>query len=309
MRTGTRLVIALALAATMGWQATGQTNASSGAPQKRAEEPPRLSVRFTGGTVAEYVRSLREASPLANIVVSPEASGVVLPEIILHEVDLSTAASAVESIEDLGDGRYRAVTVRPFGPLGNAFRINSEGGSRRTDRGQPAPSASAWSLSSLVASGYSADQILAAIQVGQAMFDEPATIKYHEPTKLLVARASNEQLALISQTLAQLRQNQPSSDAEAGIRNDIARQQEWLATTTRKLETVQVRLVQVRRDLAADDAQQAVRSRMSVEARGRLETELRELERQIEDLLQNKRQAEIGISQHEMRLEAARNRQ
>lgn len=268
---------------------------------------PRISVDFPGGTIGEYVAALRKASPVANIVVSREAAGMSAPEIVLREVTLEVAASAVEFQREEGDV-WEAVQVAGMGSGGNgnptAFRIDYRK-NQRSSSTAPKQDASAWSVADLLSSGYESDQVLAAIQVGQALFGEAATIKYHEPTKLLVARGTSEQLSLISRTLDQLRTGRPGNDAEAAIRQDIARNQKWFEQMNAELEPVQTRLVEVRRLIQADDAGQR---RLSAADRGELESEMRNLEQQRDSLLERRRQAEMNIRQAESRLQVNRSK-
>lgn len=266
-----------------------------------------ISVSFPGGTIGEYVAALRKASPAANIVVSPEAANMPAPEVILRDVTLGVAAAAVEfQRETAGEvNEWEAVEVQPLhrggGYDSSAFRITY----RRSVRNLPNTAkqdASAWSVADLLSNGYESDQVLAAIQVGQALFGESATIKYHEPTKLLVARGTSEQLSLISRTLDQLRSGRPGDDRQVEVRNEIARHQQWLERINAQLEPVQTRIVEIRRDLERDNERRG----LPAGERGKLESDLRALEKQREDLLTNRRNAETSIRMAEERLRSLR---
>jgi type II secretory pathway component GspD/PulD (secretin) len=301
----TRLFAACVLAClTLTQSGWGQTEApSAGITQDSA----RISVNFPGGTIGEYVKALRAAWPGANIVVSADATHQPVPEVVLRDVPLSVAISVLE-VQRENDQQLEVVRVIPLGGSeadeATAFRVEFRQQQFRTP-GEPRREASAWSVADLVAGGYTSDEVLAAIQVGQSLFEQAATIKYHEPTNLLVALGSKDQLGLIARTLDQLRAGRPGDARIVEAKNELLRQQRWLQQIVEQMEPVQTRIVEVRRQLEADDAQR----RFSVQERGRLESELHALERQRDDLVTNRRHAEIAIQQAETKISHLRQSQ
>lgn len=219
MRTGTRLVIALAMAA-MGWQAAGQTNASPGAPQQRAaqqdRETPRptqspwIDLKFKGGTMADLVRTIKEAQPRANVLLEPDAASWKIPAFEAFGV---TPAAALEIARNLledpnalrvvkvgmGDDSAPATAVR----LGDRARHERENDANPREPRLPSNApARAWNLKNwLDANPQRISGALSAIQIGMETYSIKPVIKYHEPTGVLMVRATGEQINFIESIL------------------------------------------------------------------------------------------------------------
>ncbi|MBX3351445.1 MAG: hypothetical protein KF684_00810 [Phycisphaeraceae bacterium] len=219
MRTGTRLLIALAMAA-MGWQAAGQTNASPGAPQQRAaqqdRETPRptqspwIDLKFKGGTMADLVRTIKEAQPRANVLLEPDAASWKIPAFEAFGV---TPAAALEIARNLledpnalrvvkvgmGDDSAPATAVR----LGDRARHERENDANPREPRLPSNApAKAWNLKNwLDGNTQTISGALAAIQIGMETYSIKPVIKYHEPTGVLMVRATGEQINFIESIL------------------------------------------------------------------------------------------------------------
>lgn len=168
----------------------------------RQHHQVRLDVQFPGGTLIKYVDAVRKAHPkgVANIVVMPDAELIEIPPISLVEVKVSAAMDLLDGVYILGDGREVRINVDNF-QLGSmpdmVFKVVAE------YMTYPVRS-SVWSLDEALSDGRSEVELLAAIEVVLSMFSNKAEIKFHPPTKLLIARGTDEQLDLVRGVIEQL---------------------------------------------------------------------------------------------------------
>ena len=168
----------------------------------RQHHQVRLDVQFPGGTLIKYVDAVRKAHPkgVANIVVMPDAELIEIPPVSLVAVKVSAAMHLLDGVYILGDGREVRINVDNF-QLGSTpdmvFKVVAE------YRTRPVRS-SVWSLDDALSDGRSEVELLAAIEVVLSMFSNKAEIKFHPPTKLLIARGTDEQLDLVRGVIEQL---------------------------------------------------------------------------------------------------------
>jgi hypothetical protein len=176
-----------------------------------------FGVNFPGGSVKDFVASLRKASgdvPV-NVVVSGDTEGLVLPEIVFEQV---TVANAVESLqylnlpnhviqissldESLPDGvlvisAYRRPAANPTGAAAPAQDVSSD------------QQVSIFSLAELVQTDADDDSatadvstLLAAVDAALDMADaKGAEIKFHPDSSLLIVRGTGRQIGLVKQLL------------------------------------------------------------------------------------------------------------
>ncbi|MFN0134359.1 MAG: hypothetical protein ACKVW3_17740 [Phycisphaerales bacterium] len=247
--------LALAVSLTLAAAALGQR---PGLPPQQPERPagPVVSLRFPGGTVAEYVTALRVAStsePI-NITCSTEALSIRIPEVTLKDVSLESALRAA-AFAAQENGQQR-LYVEPFGGLNrtDAFAL-----ALMPVRGRDAADdLQVFSIRDLTESGgVKIETVLTAVETALALTDtapSPATTKYHKDSGLLMIRGNMSQLNAADQVLKRLESSTKGADARA--RAARVAQAEAKARLDRSLAMIEVskrrvEIAQASRDEAA----------------------------------------------------------
>ncbi|MDX2131028.1 MAG: hypothetical protein SFY69_03115 [Planctomycetota bacterium] len=219
------LVPALSLPA-LAQRAPG-TPATPGAGALPAADPERLyTVNFPGGAVADYVELLRQSKPGrgTNIVVSMEAARVRLAPISLRDVSLGSAVYAMHSAAGTADGELRIRLLDDGGD--ELYGVDYSVPIRTGGLGQPpANSRNAPDLRMEVLSlrpvtdGAGALRVEAALTGVQTALDlapgEPAEMKFHAETGLLIIRGTPEQLHAAQECVGRMREDMERRRAEA----------------------------------------------------------------------------------------------
>ncbi len=180
----------------------------------KGNKAPRLvDLSFPGGTIADYLDALRkQVGKETNIVVTdPRAGEPVLPDISLSGVTVDAAVNLIAAQYRLDNGRKIKVRVEGVGDLGEQqgtplYRISSIGVGRDTP-----PNVRVWTVASLIDDQVKADDVLTAVELAVSLAgpgSKPADIRFHEPTSLLVANGSPEQIDAINSVIAQLLESQ-----------------------------------------------------------------------------------------------------
>jgi len=185
---------------------------------KPAKQANTISVRYKGGSLAGFLDLVREQYPKVNIVASPAASDVEVPELKISNAPVYSALVAVSAIAPSdysvrveaqpGQGAdsepVYAVRVQRTGPQNVSF-----GGTAKPETAlvrvfsirnmtQVLPGMA--DDKSLV---ISADTILLALDTGLGITEskQKATIRYHEDSGLIFVRATPQQMDVVEQTL------------------------------------------------------------------------------------------------------------
>lgn len=153
-----------------------------------------VSVDFKGGTLNEYITAIRTAQPNANIVVTPEAGAFSIPAINLKNAELWEAMKLLSS---MSDGPFARLIVEP---VGRAFSIRSS----VVEQHDPVTDTRVWSIKSLLATGLSLDDIVAAIDTVSDTAPDKRYVKFHEQTSLLVVGTKIRDLDAIGRVLQTL---------------------------------------------------------------------------------------------------------
>ena len=202
------------------------------APQTWGQEPGDaeaqavIDLQFSGGTIAEYVAAIRDAAGDVNIVLAtPEVRDIPLPPIELQSVAINSAIQLVAGEMQANNRTPLNVYVEELDPKDDRarpiFRVSAY-------RRGPAPKKRSrdvrvWTLADLLNidpsevrcphCGYDDElegkAILTAVETAVGLLDEklqPAEIRYHEATTLLVASGDKQQLAAIRSVVQGLRQ-------------------------------------------------------------------------------------------------------
>jgi hypothetical protein len=205
----------------MGAGALGQAGEgvpARGAPTAAVQPAPsqpeaaRLNVDFPGGPVMAYVEMLRRQAPagMANIVVSAAAARVPLAPIMLRDVTVATAVFAMRTAAGSAEGELH---VNPFGvrhgePIparDTLYQVDyyprPEMQTARTARQESPTQMHVLSLRPVLNAGAGtvevrAEPVLTAVQaaIELAPGSEPAEVRFHAETALLMVRGSAAQL-------------------------------------------------------------------------------------------------------------------
>lgn len=111
---GKRMIVGLVLVALLSVPATAQEKPKPPAGQAAApkagkarapeEGTQRLEVKWSGGTVEDYIEAIRKAAPGANVIVAPSAAKLLVPAVDLRNIDIETAVMGVLDGRRSADG-------------------------------------------------------------------------------------------------------------------------------------------------------------------------------------------------------------
>ena len=162
----------------------------------------RLDVDFAGGTLQEFVDTLRETQPrgAANVIVTPDAKALMVPPINLVAVTVDAAIQVLEGPYTLPDGRRAHVNVRNYS-IGDSPDMVLK---VMADIEQVSIRSAVWNVEAALAAGQTAEELLGAVEAVLSLYSQKAEISFHPPTRLLIARGADEQLDLMSDTINEL---------------------------------------------------------------------------------------------------------
>ncbi len=175
------------------------------------DEEELISVKFAGGTVADYIKALVKEAGTINIVVALEAADVPMPPVTLTKVTVSAAIDLVDGRSAGPPGRIIKLDVRHMPQYVEealpTYQISAEGYPTERPRRKP----SVWTIANLLREDtFDADDVLAAVETALDILqstDEPI-IRFHKETGLLIARGDPQQLSTIEDVLGQLQRSQ-----------------------------------------------------------------------------------------------------
>ncbi len=178
-----------------------------------APEPTRFSLDFAGGTVGEYVESIRAAHPEANIVVPPDAALFPMPPIQLRDVTTEAAIGVV--YQESGDAMrgmswLRIRSIKNLGSTEAVFQLQAghqEGNSNKT-----IVQSLAGVLSQQRTKPLKIEDVLSAIEAATNMTSPPPKIRYHEETMLLLFHGTAEQVDALNRTIEALIETAEASE-------------------------------------------------------------------------------------------------
>jgi hypothetical protein len=203
--------------------AMGQ-NAEPAAATQRNTAATLFSVDFPGGTVGELADAIRDASENATIVVSEDAAGWRVPSMQFRRVDLLTVGRMIGQVAAPPTSapglRMAVLPSQVAGTSDHAISVSIAPDFSIEER---KIGTRTWSVREHLNGGLPADDLLSAVQAMVETEPGDSTIRFHEPTALLIIRGSEAQLTLVSDGLEQLRaevrQDQNRADT---VLDDIA---------------------------------------------------------------------------------------
>lgn len=203
--------------------AAQQPDPAPGGNTVRSEEPKEvlISVDFPGGSVADYINVLRRSvgKVPVNAVVSAQAQRATLSPIVLRDVSLFTAMSAISAAAGNSSGNW-LIEVIPGQTRAMAALAFSVDYKPRAERPADELVVETLSLARLIGSGkaeqndgMSAAVVLTAIETGLQLGDGAGArapeLKFHEESGLLFVRGTVPEVRLV-QTVV----NRMSDDLE-----------------------------------------------------------------------------------------------
>lgn len=203
-------------------------NAGAQQPVDAPSANAAMTLDFPGGTAAEYIASLRRANPNANIVVLGELARVRMAPVQLKNVDVLSALSVLDQIPQ-SQGSFEAKievhNVASSQDVPDVYTVTAHIHERGPSPGQM--QTSVISMADVLGESLKAADALTAIQTALELIgaeSEPAQIKFHEETGLLIARGTPEQIETIRQVNSQLRER--AGTLEMRAQNAQAAQQQ-----------------------------------------------------------------------------------
>jgi chromosome segregation ATPase len=130
----------------------------------------------------------------------PDARELEVPPMTLVAVTVEAAVQLLEGPYVLADGREAHVAVMSY-TIGDSTDVVMK---VVAEREPTSVRASVWSVEEALASGQTAEELLGAIEAVLSLFSEKAEVSFHPPTRLLIARGTDEQLDLVRDAIEQL---------------------------------------------------------------------------------------------------------
>lgn len=223
-RAGWMVAAAAVLAVLPGEGAYGQPSGPvvRNVPPGGGAGGPVISVNFPGGKLSDYVQAIRRASPdqPINIAVQQRAMDVQVPPISVRDVTVYTALSALGGVAEPGENSR--IEIHPVGsqvgaPESNpAFVVSVERPMVMTPQGPMSSGVGRFtrsiSLREIIdggkgGGGMAPEVILSAIEgIAQIERDdiEPALIKFHKDSGMLLIRGTQQQISAIEEVVDRL---------------------------------------------------------------------------------------------------------
>ncbi|MFO0875169.1 MAG: hypothetical protein U0575_14515 [Phycisphaerales bacterium] len=244
------------------------------------EAPVLFDLEFAGGTLREYLAALRRATPAVNLVVGQEAEALPIPRLSLKRIDLVTALSLIEREEKPGTPDALVVEIVRV----NAEQPDAQPTFRVQVTGAMQVSSNAMAVESIgdvIESGIPAGTILDAVESGlRVALGERASlmdVKYHEPTRLILARGPVEGQQTLKEIIRALR----GSSGAAKSRSDLSAKQSVEQAMQQARQQFESQLLEARSRIgqlegaveAAKSALQTERDRAAVQERRLVDAE------------------------------------
>lgn len=221
-----------------------EPDAAKPAAGKARPEPVLVTMKFGGGTLADFCSQIRATEPRVNIVLAPLAANAKLPVMDLRGAGLEQAlesaclvaeSSALIRMQDFrGPGepvftitaQEPVMTVGKMGPSGPATTGSMPASLPRSETTE------VYSLNRLLdpkdGSGFTVTTVLSAIETATGGEQALASMRFHKESGLLIVRGRGDQLALVRDVLAMLDRDvvdrRKQDNARKGIPNEPAKE-------------------------------------------------------------------------------------
>ena len=308
------IVLATILAALMlAWPGHAQDKPQPTAPAEETSPnsaPEKLlNLDFPGGSAADYVSAIRKTAADANIIVISDISSVPFPAVQLRNVDIQSALNVLNSIHQAQSGRAVEVRVgadmpptrnKPGSMERPVFTVSAQFGGLAdgardsvvldiSDILSPVNNAPASSQTA-------AADVLTAIETASQMLQgefQPAQIKFHEATGLLIARGHPEQIGTIQRVVQQLQSKRERMRQRAREADAAKAEAQQLGELTRERDQMRNELENLARQSAEWKTKFDVMQSELEQARKALqdrEHDILMLQRQVQDVARERDQ-------------------
>jgi hypothetical protein len=157
---------------------------------------------FPGGTMKEFVHTLRDVAD-ANILLRPEANDVQVPELMLRGADVHNLMVTMSGRLQAPEGARGELDIdwtTTDGAERLLYVVEIESASDAAER--RAPRVHHWALGAITEeTPVTAEDVLGAIEVAQEFFESEVIVRYHEPTRTLIAKGLESDLEVIDQLI------------------------------------------------------------------------------------------------------------
>lgn len=221
-------------------------SAPSGAPKQAANT---VTLKFAGGSMAEFVVAVRGEQSKANIVLAEQARDAKVPPMVLTHAGIR---QALEGACSTAAASYE-ISVKEFSPRGrNGVDVGDPVYSilaRNVKKGAAGfgqviePERFIYSLKELIEDGepgykpLDAATILSAVELSMEGEQDRLDLKFHEDSSLLLAHGMPQHLSLIQNLLSTLMRDRQTSETRQRNRNQ--REQMRQAAARSKKGTIQ----------------------------------------------------------------------
>lgn len=213
MNTKLTALLLLAPLALSTVSAVAQDARSTSQPRKAAPAPAPVvvSLKFGGGTMADFVAAVREDQAKANIVLATQARNARVPAMVLKSAGLEQALEGacmaaaaeydvrVKEFRGTGEPVYSIVAQERRNTTPQAV---SQYGTEIQQRVFSVNDLTAERMSGMKSMRVST--ILSAIELAMSDEKKPPRIRFHEDSGLLLVRGTQGQTSVVEQTLATL---------------------------------------------------------------------------------------------------------
>lgn len=179
-----------------------------------------ISIDFKGGTVAEYINTLKKSGKAVNIVASERASKQQLAPVSLDQVSVGVAVFSIQAAATSGSGNWRIEAISPPGPQAMQFPGMPGSGVQAFavdfypygKRGEDVVVES-YSLQRIIkadgkAGGLDPNVVLTAIETGLKLQNEgseqPPDLKFHPDSGLLFVRGTRADVQLVGSVVGRM---------------------------------------------------------------------------------------------------------
>jgi hypothetical protein len=232
---GKQILIAFCLGGMTFWSqnALAQQSPATPAQTPPLPTPPTATLQFPGGNLFDYTKAMKEAAPAINIaLLVPEAKEIRVPPLRLDAVAFSPALELLQGKYRIEDGSVVHLNVqqldgspRDVAGTTGVFKITTE----RAEKLKPPAQVRVWNIGELLGPDRKAQDVLTAVETAVGLLEdyEPAKIRYHAETKLIVASGEEEQLRAIDRVIIGVRQSgrkpgdERSEETKAKVQNWI----------------------------------------------------------------------------------------
>lgn len=209
-RTHLRQVCSIAVLALMASTPCAQERGTNSHPRSSRHGDAVIDIKFPGGPLEQFVGLLKGSAPIVNIVIDPAAKDHTVPPIQLRRTSIETALDVAARIVD-GGSAFDVNTMRNrAGAPVHVIRSKAKSRKRRPSSSRDVLIVSIRNLTEDVSGSdrtVKAETVLTAAEAALGIANhpgEPAKIRYHADSGLLIVAGSPAQLSIVQQVVSRI---------------------------------------------------------------------------------------------------------